>query len=140
MSNSFCNFMMRHVKRSAHNQKILNSIIRRIVVYMVDNLIGVKLSANMFFHKVAVLKNLLSVNCNNFVTNSSNRSCAINSRLTFKRIAISFPHTIMLRAPSLFGLSKFIAFRYRTFCSHINYYSFIKDNKQYKSHMAFGGF
>jgi len=49
------------MKRSIHYLKVINSIVRRVTVNVMDNLINPKFSPQLFFHKTAMQKDTLTV-------------------------------------------------------------------------------
>ena len=83
----------RNMFTSGHNFKITNSIIRPILISMMNNLIGFKSTIKMFFHYMTMLKNFFSIDIKNSIA-----ICHKNMVIYFKRrinFSILSPSKIM---------------------------------------------
>ena len=60
--------VMFHVFRACHYQKIRDSIIRPILVFVMDNFRRFKLPFEMSFHNISMLKNFFTINKQNSIS------------------------------------------------------------------------
>jgi hypothetical protein len=79
------------MSRTVNKQKVLKRVVELVSVYVVDNLVRAKSSAEMFFHNVTMLKSRAAFGLYDFVTMIPDVAVpfSVSSLFSEKRIAIS---------------------------------------------------